>query len=948
MYAVDPAWLTAHDAPGKQLTLLAELLGLGRTLSNVPVATLTPPPEPRLLAVQAGSLGAIQSQLDPWTGLAQISQVQIRVDNSTGFARSLPPFFRKSAVRLLLGIGAVSSTDTLLPVFYGHVDQVTATPTTCTITLVPGAFSWHKDLTRLVSDYFIVGRTQQQLTIPLLVSRNNDVAALHVTTEVHSMLAQPMTAVDTVLWVQEFQAAFPASGTVEVDSETLTYTGREIIVQASGQTLLLTGLTRAAPVAHAAGAPIALVLERWQYLVGYQCTVLAVRNNGLLVDLADYTVETLPIAGSLPVTLVTFDAAFAPGQIRVDVDGSNITPFVQPISNGGFETGTLTGWTLTGATGPVTTGDTPDQSVYKLELTGALAPAVGTVHQDITVTPGQGYILDVWAQRQRLSASSDAIVNGRFATGDLTGWTETMTTSHPEITLTHTYRIGQPWLSYPYGLELALTDAASTWTATMPDQFWYEVQWTQDVTVTVGEGYTLASIHVLSGTTIPPDMVMWAAIRLPNGALVTPYALSTIHVRLETLPAGTVLVEVMEMLARGTAPHLRVGFVATAPTLRLTVTFRAESLAMPLPMTALYEMALTRNTQTTESELTVQLGTATNPEAYASLPLTWYYNQWFLLRVPFVSTMPTVRLTLAAAYSRAGLPAPVWIDAVSVAAPGRNPVDIIRWLITTFLQPLGINEASFQAAYLARAAWLGGGQWRDPGDSRALLTRLADQFELRYFENGNGEACLAPIPLALQVPETVLPTFTAQTTHSWEMEGETPTHLATDFYLYYNPREGAGGTNPEDYGGMVSATPESTTGTQELQLLCFQAASAYGVRIPRRYFAEAIQDQATAHLKLAALVYRHTILGTVVTCTTPLLSHAPLEIGDTVLMQHGLLGPIPLVGESLGVTLDLGEPAIQLSTRLTGVLGTEEHYEIPAEMLREGTEEGYEVSTTAR
>ena len=931
VYAVDPAWLTAHDAPGKQLTLLAELLILGRTLSNVSVSALSPAPETRLLSIQAGSVGAVESQLEPWTGLAQISQVQLRVDNSTGFAQSLPPFFRKSPVRLLLGIGAVSTTDTLLPVFYGHVDQVTATPTTCTIRLVPGAFSWHKDLTRLVSDYFIVGRTQQQLTIPLLVSRNNDVAALQVTSEVQSMLAQPLTTTDTVVWVQEFQAAFPASGTITIEAETLTYGRREIVGQSTGNALLLTDLTRTAPTTHAAGAPVELVLDTWQYLVGYACQVLAVRNNGLLVDPADYTVTTLPIAGSLPVTVLAFDAAFAPGQIRVDVDGSNITSFVQPISNGSFETGDLSSWTLTGATGTVTTGDTPDDSGQKLELTGALSPATGTLHQDIAVTPGQGYIMDLWAQRRQLTPSN-AVVNGRFETGDLTGWTETLTISQPEITLSHHYLVTEPWQTFPYGVEIlptTPTDAA--------DERWYEVRLQQEVTVVSGEVYTLEGSYQLGGLLRSPS-------RAP-GASPAAYASSTssLDVKVESLTPAAVVVDFHDSFPGLPQWTFTRQLTPTVTTLRVTIVLRATSLGLPLALTGLLSLGLTRNTQTTESELTVQVGTAADPDAYASVPLTWYYNEWFLLRLPFVSATPTARLTLAASYSRPGLPAPVWVDAIAVVAPGRNPVDIIRWVITTFLAPLGINEASFQAAYLARAQWLGGGQWRDPGDSRALLTRLADQFELRYFENGNGEACLVPIPLGVRLPATAPPTFTPQTTHSWEMEGEAPTHLATDFYLYYNPREGAGGTNPEDYGGMVSATPERTTGAQELQLLCFQAASAYGVRIPLRYFAEAIQDQATAHLKLRALVYRHTTFGLLATCTTPLLSHAPLEIGDTVLMQHGLLGDVPLFGEVLGVTLDLGEPAVQLTARLTGVLGTEEGYELPEEIMTGGTEEGYEV-----
>jgi hypothetical protein len=90
-------------------------------------------------------------------------------------------------------------------------------------------------------------------------------------------------------------------------------------------------------------------------------------------------------------------------------------------------------------------------------------------------------------------------------------------------------------------------------------------------------------------------------------------------------------------------------------------------------------------------------------------------------------------------------------------------------------------------------------------------------------------------------------------------------------------------------------------------------------------------------------VLRHTVVGLLVSCTCPLLTMAPLEIGDRVAMTHPIMGELPLVGEVVSVAVELGSPAISVTARLTETYGTEEGYELSEEILLEGTEEGYEV-----
>jgi hypothetical protein len=505
----------------------------------------------------------------------------------------------------------------------------------------------------------------------------------------------------------------------------------------------------------------------------------------------------------------------------------------------------------------------------------------------------------------------------------------TLTTSHPELTMDTLFGVAQ--IPAFAGVRVQPDAAGRAWAAWRDGTFTYRVRWEQVVTVTASTLYRYTFAWVLQA--------VGATAGIPASAQA--FSHSGIVLELLNEATGTPVAVVSRGCYRGLdRDQTTQTFTTTGTTLRIRITADGLGYRYPPPLVQHGGLLLAQASATSWPTGHLTLGPPAQPTAYLDQALQAGPGVWWHGGGPFVATAGTATLTLRTQYDVSGLPAALWLDTIRLDEEGRHPVDVIRWLIETFLPGLAINAAAFEAAYLARAAWRCGGQWRDPGDSRALLTHLADQFELRYFENGVGEACLVPIATP---PETgaIAATLTPQTARAVTPTGEPPTQLATDLYVYYNARRGTGGQDPADYGAVVYATPEATTGDPAWQVACYQVATVYGIRQTLRYFAEAIQDQVTAHLKLAALVARYTTLGTRVTCTDLVLRDAPLEIGDVLAVQHPVLGDLPQVGEVLGVAVDLSTPALTVTARLTDIWGTEERYEAFTVLLTEGTEAGY-------
>jgi hypothetical protein len=947
VYAVDPVFYTSHDAPGKQLLVLVESIALEETYASVAF----PGTGRRLLALASGAVGAISSQLDPWTGVTQISQLTLQLSNTDGFFPSLPSDFVKSPLRVLLGIGNHASSATMLPLFYGHVESLQASDVTLTVQAVPGAFAWHHDLSTLLGDQFFldVPQAQRQTAIPLLVGFNRDVDCPPLTTDATGTLAEPLDDATTSLRLKEFAAPFAPTGSLTIGSETgITYTSRSLVTVTGLTYLQLSGLVRPAGVPHLADEAVTGSVEASRYLVGYEATVLSVRVDGVTAPEEDYTVET--VEADFPVTVISF--ATEQGTVTADVDGRNIGDPFTLLPNGDFETGSLSPWTLVGATGSVTTGDAYGGS-RKAEVTGGYLTD-GSLYQDIDVPPQRGMVLQ-FAGLRNFEEAGNVILNGDFASNDFTSWTESHGQS-PQLTLEPTFLAG-PGVEYPpettlSPLQISETNLFLAWNATLEQtttagigtyRLYIESLFT-DFFPVMGSGPLPGVAVRSSGGTGPIGRGLRAAA---NAYFPPVWGLLTLTVLVH---ANGTLVYSRELRSHASStppsgPYLHglqtIDQIVTLPStsVRVRVMLQGQFRGITPTGLSLLKVALIPVNLASIARIALDVGTAAEPQRYGTLQATAPPEAWATYALPLVPTETPLRVTFRTQYDNAAVEAAAWLDQVGIGEQGRNPVEVIRWLIEERIPGLAINEVSFGRAYLARAAWQCGGQWRSPGHSLALLQDLASQFELRYFENGNGEACLVPIDT------TALPvaSFGPNNATSWQAEREPAVHLATDIYVYYAPRSGQGSQSPADYSGVVSATPEGTTGEPGLATRCATAAAAYKVRETLRVFCTAITDQDTAHLKLREVVLRHTVVGLLVSCTSPLLTIAPLEIGDRVAMTHAIMGELPLIGEVISVAVELAIPTITITARLTETYGSEENYDMPEELLLEGSEEGYEV-----
>jgi len=255
------------------------------------------------------------------------------------------------------------------------------------------------------------------------------------------------------------------------------------------------------------------------------------------------------------------------------------------------------------------------------------------------------------------------------------------------------------------------------------------------------------------------------------------------------------------------------------------------------------------------------------------------------------------------------------------------------------------DTASFEAAYLELIDWKFGAFLTAPGDSRALLQRMASQANSVLLEDQYGRDKI--VVLSEQRASVWGFEYSNILRGTFHRVPEPIDNVYTHFTLYFGAKTG-GSTNPADFAGSVFASPEGTTipaGATYLSL-CENALQLYGREHKRVIFAEFIQDLYTAHLALQAEVRRYTQRHDLLTFQTwP--DAAVLEVADVITVAHTLVGDTPLDCEIMRTTLLPDRVAVEIEARVLRVAGwTEECNYDPIILDFEGWEDEAEFGMT--
>jgi hypothetical protein len=201
--------------------------------------------------------------------------------------------------------------------------------------------------------------------------------------------------------------------------ELLTYASRALVTLNGTTVLALQGLVRAAATTHSKGDPVRrTALDVTEQLIGLgTITVNQVKYGGTPLPADQYTV-LVDTTHERPVTLLRLP--FAPDAalpLTVDVNAPNIDT-TDRITNGGFETGDTTGYSVSAATLLVrTSSPAPFAGQYYGALTGGLL-SDGLAYQDLSLVAGEQY--DYTLTYRNVLAPS-LVTDWSFEAG-LTGW----------------------------------------------------------------------------------------------------------------------------------------------------------------------------------------------------------------------------------------------------------------------------------------------------------------------------------------------------------------------------------------------------------------------------------------------------------------------------------------------------------------------------------------------
>ena len=934
--------LSGHTAP----IFLVDFLSLNRTFgsrayapggprtfgdggivgSGLLFAGVIVPAELGLLRLSDQGISSLSMEVQETANSVRVSTARVSFQNQEAFALGFVSPSLKARIRIRLGFLGLGPAD-FLSLFTGVVDRDTITRQALMLDILDGAFRLHRNLSIAIGGQYFPGApvSSRSKFIPLLVGAIRDAPTIQVQGAAVGTLAFAMSTGHTVLYLNSVGATFPNTGTITINAETgVTYSSREIIHRSEQSYLRLNGLVRGAPVTHAVDETVTLTTAKYLYLIGYQVRSLQqVRNNGVYVQPANYTLQTLDADRKVSVLEFTTQQ----GTVTVYANSGNLDE-TNLLTNGGFETGDTTGWvTGVGATAVVgTVTPDPEDGTYRLALTGALAD-YKDFYQEWITRAGDRYVVSF----SFLHEDSNLLTNGGFETGGLDGWTVTppIPTSRGPAVYPAGQRIviGNQTILYP----AADGNYLVIFQAPLENQAAYENEIYQDVATTVGLTYVLGIRH------ISIDYVQFAINATDSRQGFAGFKVGTTgdpgsiisYTRLP--PAITILIasDTNDRRGNGYALHSR-SFVATSTTTRITVVATGTSQGLvPAALPVVFDaLRLQQASVLDTSESALQLGTPATPGLYRNEDLGTHYV-WTRKVVSFVATAALTRLTWRSRFtgpSRASFFDRAVVQRVFSA--GDNPIEVIAYIIDTFLQPLQRNQASFDLAYTKLLGWRYGGSLTDPGESRALLQRMGEQCNTLIYEDGNGKVVVQVLDATRLVQrEFSLSNIIADT---FMVIPEPLDTVYSEFYIWFAPRTGARSSS-EDFQGVTFATPTESTHPVSLflSILCETAETIYGRPHRLDIFAEFISDFTTANLLLEQKVQRNTSRHDVLHFET-WIDAAPLQLGDMVLVEHAAFLSHPVFAEVVSWAVVPDTMRVRLSVRALQKAAWLAEFELPS------------------
>jgi len=949
MRNVTPDWLTAaqHDATRAHTSgayapvVLVDFPTLERYFATRQHLSSARTYEYDVARLSEGGLQPLRLDLDEMSNAVRLSSMTLRLLNVEQLWRTFTGLLDNTRVHVWLTFAGLEDVDAL-PLFPGVVDRHDISRSALDVILIDASFRLHRNLSVAIGgQYFpsapLASRSQ---FIPIVLGVAVDAPTIQVSGDAQGTLAFGIGQAAPELLLVEIGAPFPTTGTVSIGPETaVPYTSRDLVLVSGVTYLRLSGLDRAGTTGHSEGTVVTLTSQTYAYLIGYEVRSLqAVRDDGALVHPADYTLVTMD--ADRPVSVLVF--ATQRGRITADVNGPNVD-MDERLVNGGFEAGDLTGWTVEAGSALVaSTAPEPYVGQYRAALTGPSVNVDGTLSQDFPATPGATFLLRLTYRNDQGDSTLD---NASFESGDLAGWTATPMFAGTVYGVVRAHSPAGTYASTFGPLPLyqgASADGSSYLEVTGHGNPW-RLELYQDVVTVPGATYRFSAFvwggavdtNVVDETHVGGPSEQFYVTRQGDYMLGTPtnpslYGGGTLFSHTGIAPNTSGLPDAWQQ-------STPVTFVATTASTRVTLVARGTfSGLMPRPI-CIDGVQLAQVDTLTTSSARWSLGTPADPALWSTQMLGAIYA-WTPLEAAFHPTSEVGRLTLHSQYN--GGPLASYFDHCSIrlgynpgGLGGQNPVDAIRYILDTLLPEAEYDLDNFNVAAQQLMGWKFGAVLTNPGDSRALLQRMAYQCGALLFQDGAGVFKLSVLhgSHAVRVGFDTTNIVEGSCTAGFEPMD----NVYSDIYVWFAAKTG-GSSASSDFQGVVYATPTATTATSTPLLVtqCSAARTLYGREHRLDYYADFIQDVGTAHLLLTWLVSRLTIRHSLITFRTWLDGIRP-ELGDRVQLTHPLIttDEDPVICETMGQHVDFATMQVELVVRTLTLGGWRARFEYDVRVL---------------